>query len=86
MKDAQKPGINRRRSRPAPAFDARSKRWTTGAARVEPKKSQNARTNYERYLALARAETQAGNTVGAQNYYQYAEHYLRSLSSDREGT
>jgi Domain of unknown function (DUF4167) len=86
MKDARKPGINRRRSRPAPAFDARSKRWTTGAARIEPKKSQDARTNYERYLALARAETQIGNTVGAENYYQYAEHYLRSLSSDREGT
>jgi Domain of unknown function (DUF4167) len=86
MKDASRPVINNRRSRPAAAFDARSKRWTTGAAGIEPKKSQNARTNYERYLALARAEAQIGNTVGAENYYQYAEHYLRSLSSDREGT
>ncbi len=86
MKDGPRPVINKRRSRPAAAFDGRSKRWTTGAARSEPQKSQNARTNYERYLALARAETQIGNTVGAENYYQYAEHYLRSLSSDREGT
>jgi len=26
-------------------------------------------------LHLARAETQNGNTVGAENYYQYAEHF-----------
>jgi hypothetical protein len=86
MKDAPRPVINKRRSRPAGAFDARSKRWTTGAARTEPNKSQNARTNYERYLALARAETQIGNAGWAENYYQYAEHYLRLLSSEREGT
>jgi hypothetical protein len=48
--------------------------------------SQNAQRNHERYLALARAEAQSGNMVGAENYYQYAEHYFRSMSSDREGT
>ena len=37
-------------------------------------------------MALARAEDQNGNTVGAESYYQYAEHYFRSLSSDTEGT
>ena len=47
---------------------------------------QNARRNYERYLALACAEAQCGNTVGAENYYQYAEHYFRSMRSDPEGT
>ena len=46
---------------------------------------QNAQRNYERYLALARAEAQVGNSVGAENYYQYAEHYFKSMSSDREG-
>ncbi len=56
------------------------------AARSESKSSQNAQRNYERYLALARAEAQIGNTVGAENYYQYAEHYFRSMSSDSEGT
>ena len=35
-------------------------------------------------MALARAEDQNGNTIGAENYYQHAEHYLRSLSSDAE--
>jgi hypothetical protein len=54
-------------------------------ARPEPKSSQNAQRNYERYLALARAEAQIGNTVAAENYYQYAEHYFRSMRSDSEG-
>jgi hypothetical protein len=71
--------LNRQRHLPA-----RSKRWTSSAARPEPIGSQNARRNYERYLALARAEAQIGNTVGAENYYQYAEHYFRSMSSDSE--
>jgi Domain of unknown function (DUF4167) len=65
---------------------ARSRRWTRTAARPETKNFQNAQRSYERYLALARAETQIGNTVGAENYYQYAEHYFRSMGSDFEGT
>ncbi|MGB9001917.1 MAG: DUF4167 domain-containing protein [Pseudolabrys sp.] len=48
--------------------------------------SHNARRNYERYLALAQAEAQSGNTVAAENYYQHAEHYFRSMSSDRGAT
>jgi hypothetical protein len=86
MKDTPKSVVNKRQSTSAAAFDARSKRWTASAARREPNKSQNARRTYEQYLALARTEAQIGNTVGAENYYQYAEHYFRSLSSDREIT
>jgi hypothetical protein len=37
--------------------------------------------SYERYLALARAEAQNGNIVAAENYYQHAEHYFRSMFS-----
>jgi hypothetical protein len=45
-----------------------------------------------------RAETMSGiwhspalkrksdNTIGAENYYQYAEYYFRSMSSDSERT
>jgi hypothetical protein len=66
----------------AASFAASSKRWTSSAARPEPKSSQNAQRSYERYLALARAEAQIGNTVGAESYYQYAEHYFRSMGSD----
>jgi hypothetical protein len=65
---------------------ARAKRWTSSAVRAEAIGPQNARRNYERYLALARAEAQIGNTVGAENYYQYAEHYFRSMSLDSETT
>ncbi len=45
--------------------------------------SHNARRDYERYLALAQAEVQAGDKVAAENYYQHAEHYFRSMSSEQ---
>ena len=71
--------------RPARSFAARPRRWTSSATRPEPKSSQNAQINYERYLVLARAEAQIGNMVGSENYYQYAEHYFRSMRSDPDG-
>jgi hypothetical protein len=37
-------------------------------------------------LALAQAEAQAGNLIGAENYYQHAEHYFRSMSPADPGT
>src|ERR1700722_18415409 len=47
--------MSARQPRPAASFAAGSKRWTSSAARPG---SQNAQRNYERYLALARAEAQ----------------------------
>ena len=82
MQNGSKIIMNGRQPRPAASSTARSKRWTSNAARPEPTGSQNARRSYERYLALARAEAPIGNTIGAENYYQYAEHYFRSMSSD----
>jgi len=73
------------RARPA-SSGGRSNRWTQNRPRSGSGHSQNAQKEYERYLALARAETQIGNTVGAENYYQHAEHYFRSMRSDQEGT
>ena len=78
--------MNARQSRPAALFAARAKRWTPNASRPEPQNSQNAQRSYERYLVLARAEAQLGNTVGAEGYYQYAEHYFRSMRSSSEET
>jgi hypothetical protein len=72
------------RSKPS-GPSGRSNRWTQNR-RSGPGNSQNSQKEYERYLALARAESQIGNTVGAENYYQYAEHYFRSMRSDPEGT
>ena len=42
--------------------------------------SQIAQRSYERYLALAQAQAQSGDIIGAENYYQHAEHYFRSMS------
>ena len=75
-----------RQSRPAGSFAPRTTRWTSRGVRRESKGSQSAQRNYERYITLARAEAQSGNIVGAENYYQYAEHYFRSMSSDSERT
>jgi hypothetical protein len=61
---------------------ARSKRWESNVARDKPKGSQNAQSSYERYLALAQAEVLAGDVVGAEYYYQHAEHYFRVMSSN----
>jgi hypothetical protein len=80
-----RPRINMRTRQPRPASSnaPSPKQWTSNTARPESKGSQNAQRNYERYLALAQAEVRAGNVVGAENYYQHAEHYFRSMSTDR---
>jgi uncharacterized protein DUF4167 len=82
MQNGPKTIMSARPPRPAASLAARSKRWASSAARPEPKSSQNAQRNYERCLALARAEAQVGNVVGAENYYQHAEHYFRSMRGD----
>jgi hypothetical protein len=43
---------------------------------------QNSQRNYERYLALARAEALSGDRIAAENYFQHAEHYLRSMQEN----
>jgi Domain of unknown function (DUF4167) len=86
MQNGPRSFTNSRQPRPAAPFAGRTKRWPSNPARPEPRGSQNAQRNYERYLALARAEVVAGNTVGAENYFQYAEHYYRCMSSDPEAT
>ena len=40
---------------------------------------QNAQKNYERYLVLAHAEALTGDRITAENYFQHAEHYFRSM-------
>jgi hypothetical protein len=86
MHNGRKTNMSRHQSRPAAPSAGRSERWSPNASRPAPNGSHNARRNYERYLALARAEAQSGNTVAAENYYQHAEHYFRSMSSDRGAT
>ncbi len=86
MRDGPRRNMGSRQPRGDAGSAPRPKRWASGPARHEPRVSQNAERNYERYMALARAEAQLGNTVGAENYYQYAEHYYRSRWSEPEAT
>ena len=74
------------RTKSARPFANRSKQWTSNGVRPDLRGSQNAQRSYERYLALAKAQAQSGDVIGAENYYQHAEHYFRSMSSDRETT
>jgi hypothetical protein len=78
--------INTQRPKTARPFDNRPTRWTSNVVRPEPRGSQNAQRSYERYLSLAQAQAQVGDIVGAENYYQHAEHYFRSMSSGRDAT
>ena len=86
MQNGQKTMMNKHRPKSARPFINRSKQWTSNVARPEPRGSQNVQRSYERYLALARAEALSGNVIGAENYYQHAEHYFRSMSADRGTT
>lgn len=80
MQNGPKTFMNTRQPKSGASFGARSKRWESNAAREKPRGSQNAQSSYERYLALAQAEVLVGDIVGAEYYYQHAEHYFRSMS------
>jgi uncharacterized protein DUF4167 len=82
MRHGRKKNMNRHQKR---AFAGRSQRPPSSMPRPEPQGYHNARSNYDRYMALAQAELQAGDRIAAENYYQHAEHYFR-MSSDRGAT
>jgi Domain of unknown function (DUF4167) len=82
MQNGQRTIVNTHRPQSARPFANRPKQWPSNAARPQSRGHQNAQRSYERYLALAKAQAQAGDIVGAENYYQHAEHYFRSMSSD----
>jgi hypothetical protein len=81
MQNGRMTNIRTHQPRPSASFAPRPRRWTTNAPQTASKGPQNAQRNYERYLALAQAEAQAGNLIGAENYYQHAEHFFRLMSS-----
>jgi hypothetical protein len=86
MQNGRNANMNRRHPRPAAPYADRSKRWSSNGSSPERNGSHNAQRNYERYLALAQAEAQSGNLIGAENYYQHAEHYFRVMSADKGAT
>ena len=86
MQNGAKTMTSTHRPKSARPFAIRSKQRPSNGVRPDFRDSQNAQRSYERYLALAQAQTQSGDVIGAENYYQHAEHYYRSMSSDREAT
>jgi Domain of unknown function (DUF4167) len=86
MLNGPKTNTRTRQLRPAASFAPRAKQREPNGARREHKGAQNAQRNYERYLALAQGEARNGDLIGAENYYQHAEHYFRSMSSDPVAT
>jgi len=86
MQNGPRTNINSHRPKSARPFTNRPKQWTSNVSRPQARVSQNAQRSYERYLALAKAQAQAGDIVGAENYYQHAEHYFRLMSLDREAS
>jgi Domain of unknown function (DUF4167) len=83
MRNGRNTNMRKHQSKPAGSLAGHSQPWASSARHPQPQGSHNARRNYERYLALAQAEVQAGDRVAAENYYQHAEHYFRSMSSDQ---
>src|ERR1700757_1363915 len=45
----------------------------------------NAYQVFERYIALAREASSAGDRIAAENLYQHAEHYYRIMQANGEG-
>jgi hypothetical protein len=86
MQNGQHKKRNTRYSRPPAPYADRSKRWSSISSRSEPQNSHSAQKNYERYLTLAQAEAQSGNAIAAENFFQYAEHYFRMMSSEKIAT
>jgi len=72
-KGAHRPGRGPRKFAPA-AQASRS-----GANRSRGDTLAQAKHNYERYTALARDAASAGDPIEAENFYQHAEHYLRTM-------
>jgi hypothetical protein len=74
--------MNINKSRSAAPSGARSIWPKSNTPGSQSKNTQSAQRQYERYLALARAEALTGDMTGAQNYYQHAEHYFRSMADN----
>lgn len=45
----------------------------------------NAYQVFERYVAMAREAVSSGDRIAAENFYQHAEHYFRTMNASGEG-
>lgn len=74
--------LSMHQARSTAARTARSPRRSFEA--IQARKAQGARQSYEHYLNLARAKALAGDKIEAENCYQHAEHYLRSMGTNAD--
>jgi Domain of unknown function (DUF4167) len=73
-KKFQRPSRGRPNNRgPAPHLRAAQSQQGGGHSIADAKRQ------YERYLALARAALMNGDAIEAQNFFQHAEHFLRTM-------
>gem|GEM_PF-3717363 len=61
-------------------FNNRGGRGNGQNPRSNAAQRHNLQQTFERYISLAREASSSGDRVLAENYYQYAEHYLRTLN------
>lgn len=76
---------NGKRSRNRPGRNNRpsnSRNQTFDSSGPEGKVRGTANQVYEKYLALARDAQSAGDRIGAENFFQHAEHYFRILAAN----
>ena len=82
-RSAAQPRPNRKMARDVrPRRSQFRKTEPTGVRHQAARAPQDAQRNYERherYMALARAEALTGDPIAAENYFQHAEHYFRSM-------
>jgi len=76
-------GRNNGRNNNKPHMPTRSQNFDSSGPEVRIR--GNAYQVLEKYLALARDATAAGDRVAAENYYQHAEHYFRVINANNDG-
>lgn len=81
-----KQGNNRRsRSRGGGKRHGGGKGHNFESSGSEMKMRGTAQQLHEKYLALARDASSAGDRIAAESYFQYADHYHRILNADGNG-
>lgn len=76
MKAVRRMPVSQNRKGRGPSPDRRNPASSDGR-RGSSEATGKPRQRFERYTALAREATAAGDAINAENYYQHAEHYFR---------
>ena len=76
-------GRNNGRNKPHMGGPVRSQTFDSSGPDVRIR--GNAYQVLEKYLAMARDATAAGDRIAAENFYQHAEHYFRMINANQDG-